>query len=148
MSKRRGCMNGSPPTMPKKALPIALASATSLENASGEIVCCLAATSTQQPWQRRLQLLMTETYKNGGKYSPRLSRRLCRSTESIPLTPMFHTSFHSRRLSVSVSIRQASFSIVGLAVGRGGEWGAWRSPPFLILSPGEGFPQPPGGGRG
>ena len=31
------------------------------------MVCCLAATSTQQPWQRTLQLLMTETYKNGGK---------------------------------------------------------------------------------
>ena len=35
-------MNGSPPTMPKKTLPISLASAISLCSASGLIVSCLA----------------------------------------------------------------------------------------------------------
>ena len=54
-------MNGSPPTMPKNELPIALASRISRCIAAGSIVSCLAATSTQQPWQRRLQLLMIET---------------------------------------------------------------------------------------
>src|SRR5436305_1717136 len=52
MSSSCGCMNGSPPTMPKKTLPIALASVMSRCMASGAMVCCLAATSTQQPWQR------------------------------------------------------------------------------------------------
>src|SRR5207248_379337 len=92
-------------TMPKKTLPISWASCTILWNAAGAIASILAATSTQQPWQRRLQLLMTDTYRNGGNTSPLRSRRLCFSTESIPLRPMFQASFHSRRLSVSNTIR-------------------------------------------
>src|SRR5947209_6902820 len=73
------------------------------------MISCLAATSTQQPWQRRLQLLMIETYRNGGNTSPRFSRRLCFSTESMPFQPMFQASFQSRRLSVSNRIRLAIF---------------------------------------
>ena len=71
------------------------------------MISCLEATSTQQPWQRRLQELMIETYRNGGKNSPRLSRDLCRWTESMPFKPMFQASFQSRRLSVSKSRRLA-----------------------------------------
>ncbi len=73
-------------------------------------VSCLAATSTQQPWQRRLQLLMIETYRNGGKNSPRFSRCLCFCTDRMPFKPMFHASFQSRRLSVSNSTRLAILS--------------------------------------
>ena len=107
-------MNGSPPTMPKKTLPIDLASRTSLWNASGWMISCLWATSTQQPWQRRLQELMIETYKNGGKYSPFLRRDLCFWTESIPLRPMFQASFQSRRLSVSNRARLAIANSMGM----------------------------------
>src|SRR5436309_14937514 len=78
--------------------------------AAGSIVSCLAATSTQQPWQRRLQLLMTDTYRNGGNTWPRLSRDLWRWMESIPLRPMFHASFHSERGSDSNRRRLARCS--------------------------------------
>ena len=54
-------MNGSPPTIPKNALPISFASLISFDTAFKSIVCCFEATSTQQPWHLRLQLLMTET---------------------------------------------------------------------------------------
>ena len=47
-SKSCGCMNGSPPTMPKKTLPIAFASVMSLCIASDLMVSCFEATSTQQ----------------------------------------------------------------------------------------------------
>ncbi len=80
-------MKGSPPRMPKKALPISLACAISRFMAGTSMVCCLAATSTQQPWQRRLQLLITLTYRNGGKNSPRFSRALCFCTARMPLKP-------------------------------------------------------------
>ena len=53
-------MNGSPPRMPKNELPIALASVMSRFIAATSIFDCFAATSTQHPWQRRLQELMTE----------------------------------------------------------------------------------------
>ena len=53
-------MNGSPPRMPKNELPIALASVIRRCIAAGSMRACFAATSTQQPWQRRLQLLMIE----------------------------------------------------------------------------------------
>ena len=53
---------------------------------------------------------MIDTYRNGGKYSPRFSRRLCFCTERMPFQPMFHASFHKRRLSVSQSTRLAIFS--------------------------------------
>src|SRR5262245_4109814 len=99
-------MNGSPPTIPKNVLPISCASWIILWKTAGDIASILAATSTQQPWQRRLQLLMTETYRNGGNTSPRLSRRLKRSTDQTPLTPMFQASFHRRRLSVSDNNRR------------------------------------------
>src|SRR5262249_13454866 len=74
---------------------------------AGSIFACFADTSTQQPWQRRLQLLITETYRNGGKNSPRFNLDLWSWTARMPLTPKFQTSFHSRRLSVSTSRRLA-----------------------------------------
>ena len=61
IGKMSGCMNGSPPTIPKNTLPIAWASPINFDIASMSIRSCLAETSTQQPWQRRLQLLMIET---------------------------------------------------------------------------------------
>src|SRR3954453_5087516 len=100
-------MNGSPPRMPKNELPIALASPIRRFMAAGSIFDCFAATSTQHPWQRRLQLLMIETYRNGGKNSPRLRRLLCFWTERTPLRPKFHISFQRRRLSVSQRRRLA-----------------------------------------
>src|SRR5713226_5336170 len=100
-------MNGSPPTMPKKTLPISLASLSSLFIAASLIVSCLAATSTQHPWQRKLQLLMIEMYKNGGNTSPFFKRFLYFWTDNIPLKPMFQINFQSRRLSVSKRRRLA-----------------------------------------
>src|SRR5205823_5221537 len=113
MSSISGCMNGSPPRMPKNELPIAFASSISRFIAAGSIRACLAATSTQHPWQRRLQLLMTEIYRNGGKNSPRFSRDLCRWTERMPFRPKFQASFHSSRLSVSSSRRLARRRYMG-----------------------------------
>ena len=42
-------MNGSPPSRPKNELPIDLASSIMRFIAATSIVCCFAATSTQQP---------------------------------------------------------------------------------------------------
>jgi hypothetical protein len=91
--------------MPKNELPIARASFNIRCIASASILACLAATSTQQPWQRRLQLLITEMYKNGGKNSPRFSRRLCFWIDRMPLKPAFQASFQSSRLSNSNNAR-------------------------------------------
>src|ERR1043166_5012366 len=93
-------MNGSPPKMPKNAFPCRLASVMVRLSVSRSIISRGASTSTQQPWQRRLQLLMIERYRNGGKYSPRLIRRLNRSTDSIPFPPKFQANFRKHRLSV------------------------------------------------
>src|SRR5262249_24201488 len=72
--------------------------------------CCLAATSTQQPWQRRLQLLIIETYRNGGEKSPRFSRALWRCTDSMPPPPLFHARLHRRPGGEGVMQPQAPFS--------------------------------------
>ena len=63
------------------------ASAMTRRSVFASIRCCGPSTFTQQPWQRRLQLLMIEMYRNGGKCSPRASRRLNFCTERIPLNP-------------------------------------------------------------
>src|ERR1700675_1107232 len=77
------------------------------------MISCFDATSTQQPWQRRLQLLMIETYRNGGKNSPRRIRRLCFCTDRTPRQPIFTSSFHTSRLSVSSSMRLARRKYIG-----------------------------------
>src|SRR5438477_10417660 len=98
-------MNGSPPRIPKKVFPCLLASVIVRLSVSSSIISRSASTSTQHPWQRRLQLLMIEIYKNGGKYSPRLIRRLNFSTDNIPFTPKFQANFQRQRLSVVRIIR-------------------------------------------
>ena len=55
-------MNGSPPRMPKKLLPMLLGFADEpVQRLGRSMHLARASTSTQQPWQRRLQLLMIET---------------------------------------------------------------------------------------
>lgn len=52
-------MNGSPPRMPKKTFPCALASLM-VRFSESRSMASFSSTSTQQPWQRRLQELMME----------------------------------------------------------------------------------------
>src|SRR6056297_1639847 len=112
-------MNGSPPKIPKKLFPIFFASAIVRLAASSSILCCFEATSTQQPWHRRLQLLITDRYRNGGKNSPRLSRRLWRWTLHRPFAPKVQAAFHSSRLSVSNSRRRAMRRYIQVGFGSG-----------------------------
>jgi hypothetical protein len=53
-------MNGSPPRIPKKLLPRRFAAVISRSMRSASMKCRGPSTFTQQPWQRRLQLLMIE----------------------------------------------------------------------------------------
>ena len=52
---------------------------------------------------------MTDTYRNGGKYSPFFRRRLCFWTLRMPFQPISRMNFHTSRLSVSSSTRLAIF---------------------------------------
>src|SRR5688572_4457454 len=110
-------MNGSPPRMPKKALPCRFASVM-VRFSVPRSMASFSSTSTQQPWQRRLQELIMERYRNGGKYSPRLMRRLNFSTDNVPFTPKFQANFHRQRLSVVRRIRVARAGSMGSAAGR------------------------------
>src|SRR6266496_433399 len=97
-------MNGSPPKIPKNAFPCRLASVIVRLSVSRSMAS-FSSTSTQQPWQRRLHELTMDTYRNGGKYSPRRMRRLNFSTDNMPITPKFQRNFAMHRLSAERSVR-------------------------------------------
>ena len=59
-SKRSGWNHLLPPRMPKKLLPCSRASLMTRFRASRSILTWGLSTSTQHPWQRRLQELRTE----------------------------------------------------------------------------------------
>jgi len=99
-------MKGSPPRMPKNEFPWALASRMVRLSVSRSISVRSAATSTQQPWQRRLQELRIERYRNGGKYSPRLMRLLNFSTDTNPFTPKFQANFAMQPKSALRRVRK------------------------------------------
>src|SRR5438093_11795569 len=123
-------MNGSPPRMPKKAFPCCLASVIVRLRVSRSMLS-FSSTSTQQPWQRRLHELMTERYRNGGKYSPRLTRRLNFSTDHIPFAPKFQVNFHKQRLSVVRRMRvarEANMTTSGRRPRSSGNSGAFINP--------------------